>query len=186
VPHLSRQSFDRQDPVHVTLRLQQGLGYLRDQRRTNLIEDTLRIAKERFGVRVVHYSIQGSHLHLIVEAEGAPSLSKGMQGLCIRLARRLNKLCRRRGPVFVDRYHAHVLDSRSEVINAVRYVLDNYRHHVRGWEYAHAEFDPCSSAAWGFGENAPRVSPRSPVLRFVSGLPAPPRRLSGQRSLWPR
>src|SRR5206468_220895 len=80
---------------------------------------------------VVHYSIQGAHLHLIVETEGAPALSRGMQGLAIRIARRLNRLARRSGPVFVDRYHAHVLASRREVAAAVRYVLNNFRHHVR-------------------------------------------------------
>jgi REP element-mobilizing transposase RayT len=29
----------------------------------------MRSARERFGVRIVHYFIQGNHLHLIVEAE---------------------------------------------------------------------------------------------------------------------
>jgi REP element-mobilizing transposase RayT len=180
VPHIEREEFSRHDPVHVTLRLQQGVGYLRDQRRTRLIEGALRQARERFGVRVVHYSIQGAHLHLIVEAEGAAALSKAMQGLCIRLARGLNRLCgQRRGPVFVDRYHAHVLWSRNEAANAVRYVLSNWRHHVREHEFL-GPVDPCSSAVWGFSPDAPRVEPRTWKLRqrFTptgQETPVPPR-----------
>src|SRR5205807_2383895 len=104
----------------------------------------LKEVEERFGMRVVHYSIQGNHLHLLVEAENALALARGMQGLAIRIARRLNRLARRSGPVFADRYHAHPLVSRREVANAVRYVLGNYRHHAR--EYLPPRWDdPFSS-----------------------------------------
>jgi hypothetical protein len=88
-------------------------------------------AADRGGLRIAHYSIQGNHLHLVVEAENAAALSLGMQGLAIRIARRLNARLGRRGPVFTDRYHAHVLTSRREVANAIRYVIGNYRHHAR-------------------------------------------------------
>jgi REP element-mobilizing transposase RayT len=69
-------------------------------------------ARLRFGMRIVHYSIQGNHLHLIVEVDDTVSLSRGVQGLAVRIARRLNALIRRRGAVFVDRYHAHALRTR--------------------------------------------------------------------------
>jgi REP element-mobilizing transposase RayT len=117
--------------VHVTVGFVPGLGYLRAYSRARAIERALQEACERFGVRIVHYTIQGMHLHVIVEAEDAAALSRGMQGLCIRLARRLNSLARRHGRALVDRYHAHILTSRREVANAVRYVRENYRHHSR-------------------------------------------------------
>jgi len=134
-------------PVHVTLRLVYGLGYLRAHSRMRAIEGVLREAKERFGLRIIHYSVQGMHLHLIVEAEDRRALARGMQGLAIRLAKRLNRLVRRHGPVFADRYHSHVLRSRREVSNALRYVARNYAHHAR--EHVPRDFvDPCSSARW--------------------------------------
>jgi REP element-mobilizing transposase RayT len=37
-------------------------------------------ASEKDGFRVVHFSIQSNHLHLIVEATDEQSLSRGMQG----------------------------------------------------------------------------------------------------------
>lgn len=131
VPHRPRPELSPRHPVHVTLGFVPGLGYLRSYSRARAVEQVLREACERFGVRVVHYTIQGMHLHLILEAENASALSRGMQGLCIRLARRLNALARRDGRVLVDRYHAHVLKSRREVANAVRYVRENFRHHAR-------------------------------------------------------
>ena len=41
------------------------------------------------GLRIVQFSVQGNHLHLIVEADSSTALSRGMQGLCIRLAKAL-------------------------------------------------------------------------------------------------
>jgi REP element-mobilizing transposase RayT len=149
------------------MRLQQGIGYLRSYQRAKIVEEALRDARERLGVRIIHYSIQGNHLHLIVEAEDQAALSRGMQGLAIRLARRLNALARRHGPVFVDRYHSHPLKTPREAKRAVRYVLTNYRHHAleylpEGWT------DPLASARFMQArppEDAPVVAPSVWLLR---------------------
>jgi REP element-mobilizing transposase RayT len=148
-------------PIHVTQRVQPGVGYLRSQSRAKIIEDALRGQSNR--MRVVHYSIQGNHLHLIVEVESKAALSAGMQALAIRIAKRLNALAARRGAVFVDRYHARALSTRREVAHAVRYVLENYRHHARAslpprWR------DPLSSAA--LRPDAPVAAARTWLLRI--------------------
>ena len=149
------------------MRLQQGIGYLRSYRRAKVVEDALRDARERFGVRIIHYSIQGNHLHLIVEAEGPEALSRALQGLATRLARRLNKLSGRRGPVFADRYHSHPLKTPREAKHAVRYVLSNYRHHALehlppGWtdSLASARFTRARPSG-----DAPVVAPSVWLLR---------------------
>ncbi|MCA1829864.1 MAG: hypothetical protein LC689_23345 [Myxococcales bacterium] len=54
-----------------------------------------------------------------------------MQGLAIRIAKTLNRLFRRKGRVWADRYHAHVLKARREVANALPYVLGNFARHAR-------------------------------------------------------
>jgi REP-associated tyrosine transposase len=166
VPHLTRTDFAARHPVHITQRVQPGVGYLRAHSRAQVIQAALQAARERFGMRVVHYSIQGNHLHLIVEAEGAKALSQAMRGLGTRLARRLNSLAGRRGKVFVDRYHGTVLTSRRQVANARRYVLENHRHHTR--EHLGPEWrDPLSTAA------APLAPPRTWLLRAGFRLPGP-------------
>src|SRR6266851_67370 len=136
--------------------------------RANLLENAFREARLRFGMRIVHYSIQGNHLHLIVEVDDTVSLSRGVQGLAVRIARRLNALIRRRGAVFVDRYHAHALRTRREVAHAVRYVLGNYRHHTR--EYLPPRWDdPYSSSRFlraAPKSDAPVMPPRTWLLRI--------------------
>jgi REP element-mobilizing transposase RayT len=94
-----------------------------------VIERALARGAERFGCRLVHYSIQSNHLHAIVEALDAHALSRAMQGLLVRVARALNKLWCRKGSAFVDRYHARALRTPREVRSALLYVLHNARHH---------------------------------------------------------
>ena len=77
--------------------------------------------------------MQGNHLHLIVEVTDAVSLSRGMQDLAIRMAKGLNRVMQRSGPVFRERYHAHMLRSPTEVARAVAYVLGNYFRHAAKW-----------------------------------------------------
>ena len=172
VTHLRRAPLSPRHPIHVTLRLVEGVGYLRTAGRVRVIEEALRAARNRLGMRVVHYSIQGAHLHLVVEAADATALARGMQGLAIRLARRLNAHCGRRGKVFADRFHAHVLRTRAEAANALGYVARTYAHHAR--EHVPRGFvDPCSSARWirrTPPDDAPVVEPRTWLLRAAASL----------------
>ena len=122
-----------------------------------MIRACIGAAQQRFGFRVVHFSVQQDHLHLIVEAADRRSLGRGMQGLTIRLARRLNRLLERKGKLFTDRYHAEQLTTPSQVRNAIRYVLSNHRKHAwqRRIRIGRRFVDAFSSAPHFDGWNAP-------------------------------
>jgi REP element-mobilizing transposase RayT len=163
VPHGARQPHKARHPVHVTLRVLRGVGNLRAERPFDLIRDAIRAAgvgREEF--RIVHFAVMSNHLHLIVEARDERVLGRGMQRLNIRIARGLNRIFRRKGPVFTDRYHRHDLTSPRETRNCLAYVLQNHRKHLaehgrrcaRGWQ------DPCSSAPWFDGWTTGRRNPR--------------------------
>ena len=166
--HLRREEISRHHAVHVTLRTRGGVGSMRRQRVLGALEEAFRAARIRFGMRIVHYSLQGNHLHLLVEVDDRMSLARGMQGLAIRIAKTLNRLFARSGTVWADRYHSHVLRTRRETANALRYVLDNFRRHARGWgDRLRAFADPFSSIRFlGFADaNAPVAQPRTWLLR---------------------
>ncbi len=93
---------------------------------------------------MVEYSIQTNHVHLIVEGADRDRIARWTGGLCVRMARGLNRVWRRRGSVFADRYHDVVLRTPRQVRNALRYVLQNARKH--GVRFAHV--DPLSSGRW--------------------------------------
>jgi REP element-mobilizing transposase RayT len=171
VAHVARPWHDANHPVHVTLRVRRGIPNLRGLRLARTITDGLRRASQsnharpaerRRTFRVVHYSIQPNHLHLIVEATSKTALARGMQGLASGLARRVNRKLHRRGSLFGDRYHAHTMASPTEVRNAIVYVIKNYEKHPeaipdRGTEPQRG-IDPCSSSRW-FGGWAQPVEP---------------------------
>jgi hypothetical protein len=152
VPHRPRGYLDPKHPVHVTLKLVSKLPSLRSRKCMSVLRRVFFQAKER-GLRLVHYSVQRRHIHLIVEAEGTRALSRGMQGLCIRIARNLNRRLGRRGTVFADRFHAHYLQTASETFFALRYVLLNARRHDAQKGIAHERLwiDPCSSGPYFSG-----------------------------------
>ncbi|HVT09955.1 MAG TPA: transposase [Polyangia bacterium] len=116
---------------------------MRSPRRYGALEPAIASAS-RTDFRVVHFSVQGDHVHLIVEARDKVALSSGLRGLSIRAARALNRAACRSGPVWADRYHARDLSTPREVRHALCYVLHNSRKHGRPVVYV----DPCSSARW--------------------------------------
>jgi REP-associated tyrosine transposase len=131
VTHISRPSLSRHHPVHVTLRLVAGLPSLRLEKLFGKVQLALAHGQRRFGFRLVHYSVQSNHLHLIAEAGDRRALSRGMQGLAVRVARAVNRRLERKGRVFADRYHARALRTPRAVHFALRYVLLNARKHAR-------------------------------------------------------
>ena len=107
--------------------------------------------------RVVHFSVQRNHVHLIVEARDRTTLLLGARGLSIRVARAVNRHLERRGKVFGDRYHSRSLTTPREVRTALVYVLQNWRKH-RGPALSTAcAPDPCSSAFWFTGWKQTRL-----------------------------
>jgi putative transposase len=146
VSHRTRAALQARFPVHVTMKVREGLPSLRRTPEFTALRGAIASGCERGGFRLVHFSVQSNHLHLLVEGSCRSTLSRGLQGLAVRMARALNRLWRRWGSVFADRYHDHILRSPREVWNALRYVLCNARKHG-GWRSS-SRHDPCSSAAW--------------------------------------
>src|SRR5262245_3796959 len=142
IAHRRRPAHQKAHPAHVTLRIRPELPSLRQPRFAVLRRRFARASREWF--RIVHFSVQANHIHLLVEADDADMLARGMQGLAIRLARAVNRVLGRRGTVFAERYHARALSSPREARNSIVYVLQNWKHHqtnARG-------VDPCSSGPW--------------------------------------
>jgi hypothetical protein len=150
----------------VTLRAASGLGSLRANAVFPAVRAAL-IAATSSRFRVLQFSVQKDHLHLVVEASTPTGFERGVRGLAIRVARAVNRVLRRTGSVWGDRYHSHVLKTPREVRNALVYVLNNWRKH----EPAARGLDPRSSAAWFDGWQRPaRSESGSPVARARTWL----------------
>ena len=160
VPHRARPRHNHAHPVHVTLRMRGGLPALRHAGVFAHVRDAIGGASRSPAVggafRVVEFSIQNDHAHFIVEAHDKDTLSRGLRGLAIRLARAINRAIGVRGPVWGDRYHARDLKTPRAVRNALVYVLMNAKKHG----VCEADIiDPLSSARWFTNGFAPPLEP---------------------------
>jgi hypothetical protein len=172
IRHLPRGRF-RRLPAHVTLRMRRDVPSLRTVAVVHEIERTFASGCSRPGFRLVHYSLQGNHAHLIVEASDRESLGRGMMAIASRLARAVNRIAERSGPVLADRYHVRLLPTPKEVRNALRYVLLNARRHATEAQTAldgPARLDAASSAYWFDGWS--RREPIDDVARRTTRAPA--------------
>jgi REP element-mobilizing transposase RayT len=135
----------------------------------------LREACIRHGFRVVHYSIQRDHVHLLIEAQSNHSIACGMKSVGARIGKLANRLFQRKGKVLDGRYHLRPLRTPLEVHRALRYVLLNHRHHAaqrrkpnHRTEYAQAQPDPASSGRWFDGWRIATAPPNSKDTREVA------------------
>ena len=157
MPHDERPAHVARHPVQVTLRAAPDIRGLRTRRIFPAVQSAIaRSSTDRF--RVVHFSVQQDHLHLIVEGDERVVLRNGIRGLAIRIALAVNRLMGRRGSLFADRYHARALKTPREMRASLVYVLLNFRKHL----HAAPAVDPCSSGAWFDGWTNPPPRPAEP------------------------
>lgn len=167
-PHLRRPDVPARFPRHIVLTVRSDVGSLRKRSMHRALRAaTIAVAMRELHVddvngafRIVHISIQRTHVHLLVEADNKRALTRGMQSFITSAAKQINaeysaqhKLAqRRRGPVFVDRYHQEVIRSPTQARRTLSYVLNNWRKHREDREPFAKKWtiDPFSSA-WIFG-----------------------------------
>jgi putative transposase len=199
VPHLRRPVHKGRHPVHVTLRAKTGLPSFRQQRVHKMLTEVIQAQRKRHYekcFRLVDFTVQANHLHLIVEAdtekssvEGYKALRSGISGLVIAFARRLNMMLGRRGSVWADRYHRHDLKTPKETWNGLGYIFENFTHHgertfgdgaldvyssacvFAGWE--EQRFVPHEQDLWRWPVCAPKTWLRTRGYLVHGKLPLP-------------
>ncbi len=129
----------------------------------------------RHGFRVVHYSIQRDHVHLLIEAHSNHSIACGMKSVGARIGKLANRLFQRSGKVLDGRYHLRPLRTPLEVHRALRYVLLNHRHHAaqrrkpkHSIDHLRAQPDPASSGRWFDGWRTTTAPPNPADVREVA------------------
>jgi putative transposase len=140
---MARPEINLKTPLHINLKLIEGLPNLRRNALLEEFKESVKKAKAQ-GLYILHYSIQDDHIHLFAEAKSNTALAAGMRSLVGRFAKFVRKFayntsksskCKRLGSVFKGRYHLHVLKTPREVKNTLEYVLLNLSKHQKFIEY---------------------------------------------------
>ena len=158
VPHRRRPVLSARHPVHVVLRVVGAVGSLRRRLAYHAVRAATIVAVQREDFRIVHLSLQRTHIHMLVEANDRRALSRGMQSFQISAAKQLNRMIsrsrpgpRRKGAVSSDRYCAEVITSPLQARRALSYVLNNWRKHREDRDARLASWDyDWFSSGWSF------------------------------------
>ncbi len=167
VHHVRRDEVSEREPAHVTIRVLEDVPSMRRKPLLRVFQRSLREVRGRKDFRVVEYSVQTDHVHLIVEAADKDALASGMKAVASRLARAVHRVHARSGRVLAGRYHVRALTSPKEVRNAIAYVLLNARKH---WRQRTGQAPPVRIDAASSGRLFRGWSRRAPVEALVSGL----------------
>lgn len=134
VGHGKRPIVDFNKPLHITIRLKQGVASLR--RRSMLKQFKLASSHAKiFGLHVIHFSLLNNHIHMIVEAKNNLGLSRGMKSLNCRLGKAIRRDSGGQGATLAGRFHLHVLKTPTEMKHALEYVLLNKAKHQKFIEH---------------------------------------------------
>ena len=150
------------------LRILPGIWSLRSKTLFRQIRYAFIKVTEREGFRLIHFSVQGNHIHLIVEADSTEALSRAMQSMNTRIAKRINARMERHGRVFDDRFFARSLRNPTQVANAIAYVLDNaHRHDERRGLAAYTTGEPDGFTSLALADSDPLLvsPPKTWLLR---------------------
>jgi len=122
VAHRVREGVNHRTPLHINFKYK---TFIRNKICLRLLKRAI-LNSRKHGLRIIHFSLQHNHVHLIVESDTNQQLTKGMRSLTVTFAKGLDQ-----GRVQIERYHLHVLRSLRETKNAVQYVLFNSQKHGR-------------------------------------------------------
>lgn len=120
VAHRSRARVSHRFALHINFKYRRQI---KNKASLRLLKRAILNARSH-GLRIIHFSMQSNHVHLIVESACNAILTKGMRSLTVTMAKGLND-----GKVQLERYHLHVLRTLKETRNAVFYVCFNKQKH---------------------------------------------------------
>lgn len=120
VAHRRRERVVLRTPLHINFKYRVGV---RNKECLRILKRAI-LNSRKHGLRIVHFSLQHNHVHLIVESADNEVLTRGMRSLLVTFAKRVKK-----GRIQIERYHLHVLRGPRETKNAVHYVLFNAQKH---------------------------------------------------------
>lgn len=119
--HEKREQVRTHIPLHINFKYKLSV---KNKEGLKALHKAIKNARSH-GLKIIHFSLQHNHVHLIIVATNNRILTKGMRSLTITLSKTLDK-----GRIQLQRYHLHVLRTRKEAKNAFHYVLFNERKHT--------------------------------------------------------
>lgn len=130
IRHTRRERFHKPSSLHLTIKVRENKADIQSKRILKALHYAIKRARLQ-RLRVIHYTLEYNHVHIVVEAVDNKILHKGMQAFGISLSKAINKAKQLKGSVYKHRYHFRKINSRREMKHALRYIFRNGVKHKR-------------------------------------------------------
>lgn len=124
IRHTSRPKISRPTSLHLTIKVKSIKANIKNKIILHMLKRAILNAR-RQGLKVIHFSLEYDHVHLLIEADNNLTLGKGMKALGVTLAKRINKFRGLKGAVYKHRYHFRRVGSSAQLKKVMNYIFSN-------------------------------------------------------------
>lgn len=124
IRHTSRPLLKRLSSLHLTVKIKKNKAGIKNKSVLRILRRAILNAR-RQGLRVIHYSLEYDHIHLLIEADNNHILNKGMQSFGVTFSKAINRMRKLKGGVYKHRYHFRQISSSKELKNVLGYIFTN-------------------------------------------------------------
>lgn len=128
IRHLARPHLKKPSSLHLTIKIKKIKADIKNKSILSILKRAILNARKK-GLRVLHYSLEYDHVHLLIEAENNTILGKGMQAFGVTLSKAINRVRKLKGGVYKHRYHFRQISSARELKNVMNYIFSNGMKH---------------------------------------------------------
>jgi REP element-mobilizing transposase RayT len=130
IRHISREDIKKPTSLHLTIKVRENKADIKNKQILKALHHSIKRARMK-RLKIVHYTLEYNHIHLLVEAEIKQLVHQGMQAFGISLAKKINTIKRLKGTVYKHRYHLRKINSPRDLKNVLHYIFNNGIHHKR-------------------------------------------------------
>ena len=140
IAHRSRPFLERASSLHLTIKVKAIKAEMKNKAVLSMLKRAILNARKK-GLKIIHYSLEFDHVHLLVEADDNAELAIGMQSFGVTLSKAINRMRKMKGAVYKHRYHFRQISSSRELKYVMKYIFSNGVKHGT----AHTMINPFNS-----------------------------------------
>lgn len=130
IRHTKRFRLKKPSSLHLTIKVRVNKADIQNKRILKALHHAIKRARLK-GLKVIHYTLEYNHVHLLVESVDNKILHKGMQSFGITISKAINKIKQTKGAVYKNRYHLRIINSAKQLKNVLHYIFSNGIKHKR-------------------------------------------------------
>ena len=124
IRHRKRAEIKKPSSLHLTIKIAKNKAGVKNKQILKVLKRAI-LKGRSAGIRIIHFTLEYDHIHLLVEADCKIKLGRGMMRFGVTLAKGINHYRRDQGQVYKHRYHQRFITSRRDLKNVMNYIFHN-------------------------------------------------------------